>query len=58
MYFLRSGQARYQVQAGDTLSELAQAMGIKVSTLVAFNGIEDPDMIFIGQSLRVPPAAW
>lgn len=58
VYFLRSGQARYQVQPGDTVSELAQAMGIKVSTLVAFNEIEDPDMIFIGQSLRVPPAAW
>ena len=45
----------YVVQPGDTLSEIAQRFGSSVDTLVRANGIADPDIIFAGQILCVPP---
>lgn len=45
----------YVVQPGDTLSEIAQRFGSSVDALVRANGIDDPDLIFAGQILCVPP---
>jgi LysM repeat protein len=39
------------VQRGDTLSELALQWGTTVEDLAAANGIADPDLIYIGQTL-------
>jgi spore germination protein len=44
----------YRVQPGDTLSEIAQRFGTTVDALVEANGIENPDLIFAGQRLRIP----
>ena len=44
----------YVVQEGDTLGEIAQRFGTTVDALVEANNIEDPDLIFPGQRLRIP----
>jgi rare lipoprotein A len=45
------GGTAYVVQRGDTLSELALQWGTTVEDLAAANGIADPDLIYIGQTL-------
>lgn len=42
------------VQAGDTLSTLARSAGTDVATLARLNGIANPDLIHLGQTLRLP----
>ncbi len=42
----------YVVQRGDTLSELALRWGTTVEALAVANGIADPDLIYIGQTLH------
>jgi LysM repeat protein len=45
----------YEVQAGDTLSSIAQAFGTTVDELVRINGLESADVIIsVGQELLVP----
>lgn len=43
----------YTVKAGDTLSELAAKFDTTVDNLVALNNISNPNLIYIGQELRV-----
>jgi LysM repeat protein len=47
----------YVVEAGDTLGEIAFRYGTTVPVLVRLNGLEDPDVLFVGQELRVPRGA-
>ncbi len=47
--------AVYVVRTGDTLSAIAQAHGVTVAALAAFNEIADANVIHIGQRLRIPP---
>jgi murein DD-endopeptidase MepM/ murein hydrolase activator NlpD len=52
--------ADYKVKAGDTLSEIAQANGADWRQLAKLNGLNNPDLILIGQTLKldgVTPAA-
>jgi murein DD-endopeptidase MepM/ murein hydrolase activator NlpD len=42
------------VQDGDTLSAIAQHFGTTVDELQRLNGIENPNLIFVGQILEVP----
>lgn len=49
----RSGD-RYQVQKGDTLFGIARQFGIKYQDLMAANGIQKPENLQAGQTLRVP----
>jgi LysM repeat protein len=44
----------YVVRAGDTLSGIAYRMGTTVNALVSLNGIVNPNLIYAGQSLKVP----
>ncbi len=44
----------YTVAAGDTLSALAGRWSTSVSALATLNGIEDPNLIVVGQQLIVP----
>lgn len=44
----------YVVQAGDTLSEIAERFGITVRALVRANQLENPDRIHPGQELVIP----
>lgn len=45
---------RYVVRRGDTLGELAKRFGTSVATLAKLNRIKHPDIIYVGQRLRVP----
>lgn len=45
----------YTVQYGDTLTEIAQKFGCSVDDLVRWNDIPNPDLIYVGQVLRVVP---
>jgi murein DD-endopeptidase MepM/ murein hydrolase activator NlpD len=44
----------YTVRQGDTLSQVADRLGLSVQQLAAANGISDPNMIVAGSSLIVP----
>jgi membrane-bound lytic murein transglycosylase D len=43
----------YEVRRGDTLSGIAQRVGMSVGSLVAANGLDDQHRIYPGQKLRV-----
>ncbi len=46
---------QYQIQSGDTLSQIAQQYGVSVEEMMANNPhITDPNMIIAGQMLNVP----
>ena len=45
--------ADYKVKAGDTLSEIAQANGADWHQLAKLNNLENPDLILIGQTLKL-----
>jgi peptidoglycan endopeptidase LytF len=49
-----SAGAAYAVQSGDTLSQIAAANGVSVRTLMDANGINNPNIIFVGQVLVLP----
>jgi LysM repeat protein len=44
----------HTIAAGDTLGLLAQRYGTTVEELMSLNGLTDPDLIQVGQSLQVP----
>lgn len=44
----------YVVQKGDLLSTIAKRYGVTAKQLAAANGIDNPDMIRVGQTLKVP----
>ena len=39
----------YTVKAGDTLSEIAETLGVSMSYLAEKNGISDVNLIYVGQ---------
>ena len=47
----------YIVCPGDTLSALASKWGCTVNDIVILNGIENPDLIIVGQTIRIPDVA-
>lgn len=47
----------YTVQSGDTLSEIAQKFGMSTNALASLNGISNPNVISIGQVLKVTGGA-
>jgi len=44
----------YVVQAGDTLGTIAQRFGVTVDVIMAANGITNPNLVSVGQSLVIP----
>ena len=44
----------YTVQSGDTLTAIARRYGVSVSSIVDANGIDDPNMIDVGEQLIIP----
>ena len=44
----------YVVKAGDTLSGIAAKFGTTVSELVKLNNISNPNLIYVGQVLKIP----
>jgi murein DD-endopeptidase MepM/ murein hydrolase activator NlpD len=47
----------YVVQAGDTLSSIAQRYGLNMIQLATANGVINPNLIYVGQRLKVPHLA-
>ena len=49
--------ATYVVEGGDTLSHIAKRFDTTVGSLVEINGIADPDLILVGQTLDISTTA-
>lgn len=49
-----TGPTNYVVQPGDTLFRIAVRFRVTVSRLIQANGIVDPNLIFVGQTLVIP----
>lgn len=47
----------YTVRSGDTLSSIATRFGTSYQTLASLNGIANPNLIYVGQVLRVNGSA-
>ena len=47
---------QYRVQAGDTLSEIAQNYQVSTNALKKLNGIKNPHALYVGKKLRIPLA--
>ena len=47
------GAIYYRVVSGDTLSEIALRAQVPMSQIQALNGIKNPDVIRVGQILRI-----
>ncbi len=54
---LLTGTASYTVQPGDTLSEIAERLGVSVAALASANGIANPDHVVDGTRLTMPGPA-
>ena len=48
-----TGSIIYTVQRGNTLSQIAQSYGVTVSSIVEINDIQNPNLIFPGEKLRI-----
>ncbi|HET6318296.1 MAG TPA: LysM peptidoglycan-binding domain-containing protein, partial [Chloroflexota bacterium] len=42
------------IESGDTLWDIAQDAGVDVATLLKLNGLQEGDVILVGQSLKLP----
>lgn len=44
----------YIVKTGDTLSEISLKFDVSINTLVSLNDIQNPNLIYVGEILRIP----
>lgn len=51
--YVTTGEVFYTVKSGDTLSAIAKKNGTTVAKLVSMNNIKNPNVIYVGQKLRV-----
>ncbi len=51
------GVRLHVVKRGETLSSIGRRYGVNVRELAAYNNISNPDRIWVGQVLRIPPAS-
>ena len=52
-FWSEGGAIYYRVVSGDTLSEIALRAQVPMSQIQALNGIKNPDVIRVGQILRI-----
>lgn len=52
-----SGETVYTVKKGDTLSAIASKYGTTYQALAAYNGISNPNVISVGQQIKIPGTA-
>jgi len=45
--------ATYKVESGDTVSAIAQKFGTDTSSVISENGLSNPDMIYVDQTLEI-----
>lgn len=48
----------YTVKSGDTLSGIASKYGTTYQKLAAYNGISNPNLIHVGQKIKIPSGSW
>lgn len=48
------GEISHVVQKNETLGEIAKRYGISTSTLQVYNGINNPNLLFVGKKLKIP----
>lgn len=48
----------YVVQYGDTLSKIAQEYGTTVATLASINNIQNVNLIYVGQIIKIPSSSY
>lgn len=51
-------EAIHVVQSGDSLWEIAKQYDTTVDKLTAYNGVENPGALQIGQEIKIPPADY
>ena len=49
-----SSHKLYIVQWGDTLTAISQEYGVTIESIVRLNNIENPNLIYVGEILRIP----
>lgn len=49
----QNGVKYYIVQAGDTLSSIAARFGTTVASLISINNIANPNLIYVGETLKI-----
>jgi LysM repeat protein len=49
-----TAETTYVIQRGDTLAKIATRFGVTVKQLTDLNDIKNPNMIVVGQKLRIP----
>lgn len=47
-------EVKYTVKKGDTLTRIANRYGITINEIVELNNIKNPNLIYVGQILRIP----
>lgn len=47
----------HYVSPGETLTSIASHYGVSVQALMQYNGIYNPNVVYAGQPLRIPPTA-
>ena len=52
-----AGTVIYVVKRGDTLMAIAWRYGVTTNAIVQANGIRNPNLIYVGQRLRIPATA-
>ncbi|MCO4564809.1 LysM domain protein [Streptococcus infantarius subsp. infantarius] len=50
---VNTGSAYYTVRAGDNLSAIASRYGTSYQSIVALNGLANPNLIYAGQTLKI-----
>ena len=50
-------EVEYRIQSGDTLLRIGAKFGVSASLIQSFNGISNPNLIRVGQLLRIPTSA-
>ena len=51
--FSKPTSTTYTVKSGDNLTVIARKFNTSVGNIVAWNGIKNPDLIYVGQILKV-----
>jgi len=49
-----AGGAAHVVRRGETLASVARHYGVTVSALIQANGLQNPNLVYVGQKLRIP----
>ena len=51
------GESTHVVQKNETLGGIARKYGVSTAALQSFNGISNPNLLFVGKKLKIPPGS-